>query len=80
MPLRRSVQLPVETVTYNTAITSQPGTVEHITPLQLGEEIELKCEAAFLWVHVCVGVLVLTELALLGLGHGRPVPGPLHGK
>lgn len=28
---------------------------------------------------VSVWALVLTELALLGLGHGRPVPGPLGG-
>lgn len=33
----------------------------------------------FMVICVCVCVLGLTELALLGLGHGRPVPGPLDG-
>lgn len=81
-PLWLSVQPSVETVTHNTTITSQTSTLEHIRPLPLWEEIWMQSEPPFLWVYVCVSVcaLVLTELALLGLGHGRPVPGPLDGK
>lgn len=72
-PLWPSVQLSVETVTHNTTITSQTRTLEHIRPRPLWVEVWLKSEPEFL--RECA--LVLTELALLGLGHGRPVPGPL---
>lgn len=63
-----SVHLSVETSTHNTTITSQTRTLEHI-------RTDCNLTQHFFCVSVCV--FVLTELALLGLGHGRPVPGPL---
>lgn len=59
------------------AESSHQWTPRHIIP-QLRHTLEpqsIRLASLHLWLKVCVSVL--TELALLGLGHGRPVPGPL---
>lgn len=71
IPLLLNVQLSVETMTHNTTITSQTRRSRKNSHLK-------HCFSNCMYEFCCA--VALTVLALLGLGHGRPVPGPLKGK